>query len=530
MQRKWIEFLAQADPEAAARLEAQTGDAAALAFTPMRFGTGGLRSLLGEGPGLMNRYTVAHASRALAGFAATQAAPRSIGIAYDTRHGSTEFAQVTAAIMLEAGFEVYLAEEALPTPLLSYAVRHLGLGWGVVITASHNPATYNGYKVYDARGVQALPDLTQGVAMAMDTLEACQPCPDLNREHPRLNWLGDALKADYLATLKATLPKPQRPIRVLYTALHGSGASMVSLALAGHELTCIQCTPDSDFGGLPAPNPEDRLVFEQALAEAERLQPELVLATDADSDRVGVLVPWEGRYQALSGNQIGALLADVCIPETATDRDALVTTIVSGALAQRMAAKRGALVYRTLTGFKYIGDVAEALKAQGKRMLLGYEESYGYLTGDMARDKDAVQACALLCALASQGNLYERWLSLCARYGHDAEALLPIELPPAGFRETMARVMAEFRAKASAPLGGLPVSRVVDYAKGMDGLPPEDVLALEGEGWRVLLRPSGTEPKIKCYVMAKDETAAAAQATCDALLKAMRKRLKALGI
>ena len=528
MQNRWIDFLTTQDPEAAAHLAAQTGDRAALAFQPLRFGTGGLRSLLGEGPGLMNRYTVAHATRALASYAAEQDAPRSVAIAFDTRHGSQEFAGVAAAVLLAAGFAVHLADAPLPTPLLSYAVRHLGLGWGIVLTASHNPAAYNGYKVYDGRGVQALPGITRRVAAVMEGLDACQPCPVLDAAHPRLHPMGEALKADYLRALRQTLPAPARPVKILYTALHGSGAAMVPRVLEGHDLTCLQCAPDPEFGGLPAPNPEVPAVFAEALAKAEILEPELILATDADSDRVGVLVRTREGYRALNGNQVGALLADLCIPEPAPEGSALVTTLVSGSLAQRIARARGAQVSLTLTGFKYIGDKAEALSAQGKRMLLGYEESYGYLTGDLARDKDAVQACALLAALASKENLYERWLALCGRYGHDAELLLTVDLPPANHQRMLGAIMDAFRAEAGALLASQGAFRAVDYSRGAEGLPPEDALALEGEDGRVLLRPSGTEPKIKCYVMARGSDADGAQARCQALADIVRSRLRAL--
>jgi len=527
-QAKWVDFLSARDPEAAKRLARQTGDRAALAFQPLRFGTGGLRSLLGEGPGLMNCYTVAHATRALAAHAKAQGAPRSAAIAYDTRHGSAEFAATAAAVLLEAGFEVHLADGPLPTPLLSYAVRYLGLGWGIVLTASHNPPAYNGYKVYDGRGVQALPGITRRIAASMEGLDPCQPSPSLDPAHPRLHRMGEALRADYLSALRQTLPVPERPVKILYTALYGSGAAMVPRALEGHDLTCLQCVPDPDFGGLPAPNPEVPAVFAQALAKAEALKPELVLATDADSDRVGVLVRTKAGYEPLNGNQIGALLADLCIPDPAPEGAALVTTLVSGSLAQRIARARGCRVERTLTGFKYIGDRAEALAGQGGRMLLGYEESYGYLTGDLARDKDAVQACALLAALASQGNLYERWLSLCERYGHDAELLLTLELPPANSRQILETVMEAFRAEAGSMLEGQGTFRAIDYSRGADGLPPEDVLALEGADGRVLLRPSGTEPKIKCYVMAQGKDAPAAQARCEALVRVARARLQAL--
>lgn len=528
IQTRWVDFLSVQDPDAAIRLAAQTGDRAALAFQTMRFGTGGLRSLLGEGPGLMNRYTVAHATRALAAYAAGQDAPHSVAIAYDTRHGSREFAAVAAAVLLDAGFEVHLADGPLPTPLLSYAVRHLKLGWGIVLTASHNPPAYNGYKVYDGRGVQALPGITKRIAEVMEGLDPCQPCPALDASHPRLHWMGGTLREDYLSELRQTLPAPARPVKILYTALHGSGAAMVPQALEGHDLTCIQCTPDPDFGGLPAPNPEVPEVFAEALAKAATLEPELILATDADSDRVGVLVRTCEGYKPLNGNQIGALLADLCVPDPAPEGAVLVTTLVSGSLAQRIVKARGAQISLTLTGFKYIGDKAEALKAQGKRMLFGYEESYGYLTGDLARDKDAVQACALLAALASKENLYERWISLSDRYGHDAELLLTVDLPPADYRQKMATVMDAFRSGAGSMLESQGAFRVIDYSGGVDGLPPENVLALEGENGRVLLRPSGTEPKIKCYVMARGDDADAAQARCQALAGIVRGRLQSL--
>ncbi len=547
--KKWHEYLKGNDLQMLLEMDEQSEQEAMEAFAgKMAFGTGGLRSVLGVGPARMNVYTVARATQGLAQAILKGDAPKTVGIAYDTRKNSDVFAKAAAEVLMGNGIEVTLWQQPVPTPVLSYTVRKLGLGWGIVITASHNPKQYNGYKVYDDRGVQVIPEQAKVIMEEIDTVEFFEN-PSLSLEEGAAKGLlkvPDGVMESFVEELYALLPRTgltaeaAKKLPVVYSGLYGSGAVPVSTMLKKQgfaQLTCIQMEPDSNFGGLYMPNPEDSRVYVQALAEAEKIGAKMLMATDPDCDRVGVQVWHEDKFVALNGNQIGALLIDylyntrkeqgtLCAGET------MVTTIVSGMLGQEIAKAGGIEVQQVLTGFKFIGDKAEGFPAQGKHFFFGYEESYGYLTGNLARDKDAVLAVALVAEMAvyynEQGkNLYEKLLELCDKYGYFVESTISKSVAGLDFMDKIAAIMEKFRDPKLEKMGELKILAVEDYAAGTRtektgevtalDIPKADVLKLFFETGTLAVRPSGTEPNIKFYCSVSGKTLEKANENLEAM-------------
>lgn len=550
---KWREYLRKNDPNMLREMEEQSEQEAVEAFAgKMAFGTGGLRSVLGVGPARMNRYTVARATQGLAQAVLAGDAPKTVAIAYDTRKNSDVFARVAAETLMGNGVRVVLWPQPVPTPLLSYTVRKLGLGWGIVITASHNPKQYNGYKVYDRRGVQVIPEQAKVIMEQIETVEFFQN-PALSLEEGEKRGLlirPDGVMDGFLNELYALLPRTAltaqkaRNLPVVYSGLHGTGAIPVSAMLKRQgfdNLTCIQMNPDSDFGGLYMPNPEDPRVYAEALKAAEKTGAKMLMATDPDCDRVGVQVLHDGGFVALNGNQIGALLIDYLLTTRREQgalqpKETLVTTIVSGMLGQCIAKAGGVDVQQVLTGFKFIGDKAEGFPAQGRHFFFGYEESYGYLTGDLARDKDAVLAVALVSEMAVYYNemgkdLYQRLMELYEQYGYYVESTLSKSVAGLDFMDKIAAIMARFRDPALKKLGDLSILAVEDYAVGTRtektgavtalDVPRADVLKLFFETGTLAVRPSGTEPNIKFYCSVSGRTLQQAQDNLAALRAAL---------
>ena len=550
----WKEYLQANDPQMLEELNAQPEQETMEAFAgKMAFGTGGLRSVLGVGPARMNVYTVARATQGLAQAILKGDAPHTVGIAYDTRKNSDVFARAAAQVLMGNGIQVALWPQPVPTPVLSYTVRKMGLGWGIVITASHNPKQYNGYKVYDRRGVQVIPEQAEVIMKEIDTVEFFKN-PTLSLEEGEKRGLlvrPEGVMDSFLNELYALLPRTALTrekageMPVVYSGLHGTGAQPVSamLKMQGFtNLTTLQMNPDSNFGGLYMPNPEDPRVYAQALEAAEKTGAQMLMATDPDCDRVGVQVLHEGKFVALNGNQIGALLIDYLYNTrkeqgTLKAHETMVTTIVSGMLGQKIAKSNGIDVMQVLTGFKFIGDKAEGFPAQGRHFFFGYEESYGYLTGDLARDKDAVLAVALVAEMAvyyrQQGkNLYQRLMELCQTYGYYVESTISKSVAGLDFMDKIAAIMSKFRDPALEAMGGLHIEAVEDYAVGQRteratgavstlDVPHADVLKLFFEMGTLAVRPSGTEPNIKFYCSVSGRTLEQAQ---DNLAK-MRKAL-----
>lgn len=541
--KRWQKELAARDPEALRELEAQSDEEKLEAFAgKMAFGTGGLRSILGMGPARMNVYTVARATEGLSRVILGSDAPKSVAIAYDTRKNSDVFARAAARVFLGNGIRVVLWPEPVPTPLLSYTVRKLGLGWGVVVTASHNPKQYNGYKVYDRRGVQVIPEQAARITEQMEGVDFFGN-PDLplkaGREAGLLTEPTGVMDA-YCEALGQMLPEADAmggaDLPLVYSGLYGTGAKPVSRmlrALGFSNLTTVQMEPDSDFGGLYMPNPEDARVYAQAIEAAKSAGAKLLLATDPDCDRVGAAVKTAAGCRLITGNEMGVLLLDfVCRMRRANgtmpERPVAVKTIVTTPMAEKVAAHYGVELRNVLTGFKFIGEQIGLLEKAGEagRYIFGFEESYGYLSGSFVRDKDAVNASLLICEMfvwyKSQGKtLADALEALYTQYGFYEAKLLSFTFEgSAGFAH-MTELLDSLRLSPPAELAGEAVRQVIDYDRDETGLPRSNVLRFILDGSEVVVRPSGTEPKLKIYLTAARES----REKSRAMLALLEKRL-----
>lgn len=519
----------------------------------LEFGTGGMRGLMGVGPNRLNIYTI---RKATLGYANTLKAGDRVAIAYDSRHNSRLFAYEAARTLASAGIDVSLFTDLRPTPVLSFAVRHLQCQGGIVITASHNPPAYNGYKVYDEHGCQMVPHQVQHVIDAIDQIEdlfAIDPLPlDELVEQKRITWIDSAVDDAYQAAVLSLQLHPEldkTKLKIVYTPLHGAGLIPVTetLSAAGYTQVSVvseQRDPDPDFTSVSYPNPEDPATFTLAKRLGGELHADLLLATDPDSDRVamGVLND-EGEYTLLTGNQTGALLLYYLLSEK-QQAGTVIDTIVTSNLIRTIAEAYGCEVRSVLTGFKYIGEQIQDLHLHNKPFRFGCEESCGYLIGDFVRDKDAVQAILLL---AEAGAFYQqRGQSLLdvlndiyQRFGYVQDTLLSFEFKGREGLEHITGLMRMFRENPPHEWGGIPVKRMDDYAlkqstdcingeqKPLD-LPKSDVLKYYlADGSWLVLRPSGTEPKIKVYIGTKQKSLEAAQGMIDQLRNDALKRIQA---
>ena len=515
----------------------------------LAFGTGGLRGVLGVGTARMNRYIVARATQGLADYLNANGG-RNVAIAYDSRLCSDEFAHTAACVLAANGITAHLYDRLMPTPMLSFAVRELGCDAGIVVTASHNPAQYNGYKVYGSDGCQ----ITEQAAAAITACIAAVPygaAKETPMEEARARGLVcDVPQRVFDAFIERTLacrvnPTANTPLRLVYTPLHGTGLEPVRAVLdrmAGIERIEVsaQCVPDGHFPTCPKPNPELREALTLGLALAEQEKTDLLIATDPDSDRVGVAVRrHDGSYAVLTGNEVGLLLMQHVLRcrranGTLPERPVVVKTIVTSDLAFAIAADYGVEVRECLTGFKYIGEIIGRLEQAGEaeRFVFGFEESCGYLAGAHVRDKDAVMACMLVAEMAQTAAAQGRTLAdeldaLYARYGCMQNRLLNFDIEGAVPMEAMRAVMAGLREKPVSLLAGSAVTAVKDYAQGANGLPQSDVLSYaSADGRKAIVRPSGTEPKVKVYLSAKAETDEAACAALDAMEREWRARIQ----
>ena len=529
-------------------------------YRDLVFGTGGLRGKLGMGSNRMNAYTVGKATQGLADYLNANFKNPSVALCRDTRHGSEEFVRRAAEVLAGNGIKSYLYERVEPTPALSFVVRELGCSAGVNITASHNPAAYNGYKVYSPDGCQitvAAAAEIQAAIDAVDCFDGVKAVPfDEALAQGLANWTPEGVLDRYIAeTLKSSTHEDCSQLRIVYTPLHGVGLECVSRVLEAIDVAEVvkvkeQCVPDGDFPTCPYPNPEICEALELGLKYCDRVKPDLLLATDPDADRVGIAVPHKGEYKLLSGNEVGQLLLDFLAGKAAEAgadmaHKVACTTVVSAPMADDVARARGLELRRTLTGFKFIGEQVGLLEAEGREgdFLMGFEESYGYLAGTCVRDKDAVVASMLICELAAYWkarglDLYEAMEALYEKHGFWASALLSQAYEgPEGASE-IAAMMAGLREDAPVELGGIAVANVIDYANGADmpvvnptdviqKLPPADVCELRlADGSRAVFRPSGTEPKAKAYVFAKAEGRAEADSKLAALTAAAKRILE----
>lgn len=510
-------------------------------YQDLAFGTGGLRGKLGIGPNRMNSYTVGKATQGLANYLNAHFENPTVALCRDTRHGSEEFVRKAASVLAANGIRSYLYERVEPTPTLSFAVRELDCSAGINITASHNPAAYNGYKVYGPDGCQITINAAKSIQAAIDAVDLF----DSVREMPfdkalsenLIRWTPQSVIDNYIEkTLAQSTGEDCSALKVVYTPLHGVGEECVTRTLkeiSVGELHVVseQAVKDGDFPTCPYPNPEIREALELGLQYCEQLSPDLLLATDPDADRVGIAVSHAGDYELLSGNEVGLLLLDFLAERAETAGSSLskkiaVTTVVSAPMADDLAVAHGFELRRTLTGFKFIGEQIGLLEAENRTgdFLLGFEESYGYLAGTHVRDKDAVVASMLICELAAHWkarglDLYEAMAALYERHGFWASALLSQAYEGPEGATKMATVMTSLRQHTPKSIGDIAVVTSTDYtsevampvvspgSESVQTLPAANVVEFQlAEGSRVIFRPSGTEPKAKAYVFARATT------------------------
>lgn len=553
----WIENVK--DEELLAELKAmkEAGDEEAITdafFQELAFGTAGLRGTLGAGTNRMNIYTVGRATQGFADYLVKHFESPTVAIARDSRNNGELFVKTTAAILAANGVTSYVYPKISPVPTLSWATRYLECSGGICMTASHNPAAYNGYKAYGPDGCQITSEAADAISAAMN---ACDPFRDVKTmdfdeavEQGLVKWIGDeVLDAYYDAVADKSVNNltdeqiANAPLKLVYTPLNGTGLIPVTTVLNKVGVTDItvvpeQRDPDGDFPTCPYPNPEIREAMQKGIDLCQEVKPDLLLATDPDADRVGVACADGDDYTLLTGNEMGVLLLDyICKMRAERGEDlsnkVAVTTIVSSAMVDALAEEYGFELRRCLTGFKYIGDIITGLSDAGEvdRFIFGFEESYGYLSGDHVRDKDAVNASMLICQMAQyyklQGkNLVQAMRALYEKHGFYHNKTVSLSYPGADGAAKTAGIMAGLRAEAPAEIAVAKVEAVVDYATCVNGLPKADVIEFDLEGGnKAIVRPSGTEPKIKLYIFAKGEDAAAADALIDAIEEDGRKLL-----
>ncbi len=547
------------DEELLAELKAmqEAGDEDAITdafFQDLAFGTAGLRGTIGAGTNRMNIYTVGRATQGFADYLNKTFENPTVAIARDSRNKGELFVKTTAAILAANGVTSYVYPKISPVPTLSWATRYLKCSGGICMTASHNPAPYNGYKAYGPDGCQITSEAADAISAAMN---ACDPFKDIKTmdfdaavEQGLVKWIDDeVLDAYYDAVADKSVNNltdeqiANAPLKLVYTPLNGTGLIPVTTVLNKVGITDItvvpeQRDPDGDFPTCPYPNPEIREAMQKGIDLCQEVKPDLLLATDPDADRVGVACADGDDYTLLTGNEMGVLLLDyICKMRAERGEDlsnkVAVTTIVSSAMVDALAAEYGFELRRCLTGFKYIGDIITGLSDAGEvdRFIFGFEESYGYLSGDHVRDKDAVNASMLICQMAQyyklQGkNLVEAMRDLYEKHGYYHNKTVSLSYPGADGAVKMAGIMKSLRDEAPAAIAGSKVEAVVDYATCVNGLPAADVIEFDLEGGnKAIVRPSGTEPKIKLYIFAKGENAAAADALIAAIEEDGRKLL-----
>ena len=558
---RWIANVS--DKELAAELAemkkaADAGDDSAAVdafFQDLAFGTAGLRGTLGAGTNRMNIYTVGRATQGFADYLNANFDNPSVAIARDSRNKGELFVQVTASILAANGIVAHVYPKISPVPTLSFAVRDLGCSGGICMTASHNPAAYNGYKAYGPDGCQITSEAAKAISASIANTDAFSGVKTMGFDEAvasgMVKWIDDAvLERYYDAVLSKSVSSlsaeqvAEAPLKLVYTPLNGTGLIPVTTVLERAGITDItvvpeQREPNGDFPTCPYPNPEIREAMQKGIDLCEEVHPDLLLATDPDADRVGVACKDGDDYALLTGNEMGMLLLDYIARmrsergEDLSDKVA-VTTIVSSAMVDALAAEYGFELRRCLTGFKYIGDIITELSDAGQvdRFIFGFEESYGYLSGDHVRDKDAVNASLLICQMAQDYklrgmNLAQAMRALYEKHGWWLNRTASVSFPGAAGAETMRGIMAKLREQAPSELAGRAVEAVVDYEGGVNGLPSANVVEFDVEGGnKVIVRPSGTEPKIKLYVFATDADRAAADALLDALEAAGRELLK----
>ena len=510
------------------------GDAAAIEdrfYRELEFGTGGLRGILGAGTNRMNAYTVAKATQGYSNYLKQVKSEPPVAIGYDSRIHSDTFAQTAAEVFAGNGIQVYLYPRLMPTPALSFAVRDLHCDGGVVITASHNPAKYNGYKVYGSDGCQITTEAAKAIQQAIDGVD---PFDNVKRvqfdeaiQSGLICYIGEDTVDRYQAAVSTASVLPDgidKNVAIVYTPLNGAGISCVPRCLQEHGFTNItipdeQKNPDGNFPTCPYPNPEVQEALQVGLKWAEQTLSDLLLATDPDCDRVGAAVKDGTGYTLINGNQMGVLLFDfICKMRlqngTMPNKPVAVKTIVTTPMAAKIAAHYGVELIDVLTGFKFIGEQIGLLEKKGEenRYIFGFEESYGYLSGSFVRDKDAVNGSLLICEMftwyKAQGkSLVDVLDELYQMYGYYESKLLSFQFEGADGFNKMQGLMAALRKERPVDIAGLSVERVIDYQQDETGLPKSNVVRFFLQnGAEAVVRPSGTEPKLKVYLTVVENT------------------------
>lgn len=509
---KYNEWLAFADENTKAELESITDEKEIedRFYKDLAFGTGGLRGIMGAGSNRMNRYTVGKAALGLAHYLKSKNDGEiSVAIAYDTRNNSQYFAKVAAGIFASQNIKVNIYKMVVPVPVLSFTTHYLNCTAGVMITASHNPKEYNGYKVYDGKGCQFCTEDAKNAIGFINDITDYSSIPFLE-ESELINYIGENELDAFLAEVKKqSLYEEKSNLKIVYTPLHGTGNIPVRKMLEGMDVTVVkeQELPDGNFSTVRSPNPEEKDALTIAIEKAKEIGADLVLGTDPDCDRVGIAVKDGDDYKLFTGNQTGALLVKFVLTmkkDTLNKKSTLVKTIVTSELGANIGRKFGLQIEETLTGFKYIGDKINKYEQTGEQeFVIGYEESYGYLVGTHARDKDAVVSSMLICQMASwyknQGKtLVDGLNEIYDEYGYFLDYLDSFVLKGKDGAEKIQNLMTSFRNKGTALFDG--IEEVIDFSTGIRDLPKENVLKyIWKDGSWMAVRPSGTEPKIKVY-------------------------------
>lgn len=498
-------------------------------YKDLEFGTGGLRGVMGVGSNCMNKYTVGHATQGLCNYLLkTYPGKRiKVALAHDSRNNSPYFTQITADVFSANGIEVYKFSELRPTPLLSFAIRYLQCDSGVVITASHNPKEYNGYKAYWNDGAQVVPPHDKNIIKEVNAITSFEQVK-FNSDSSKIHTIGPEVEAAYYNEVKKIIPnqdviKKQHNIPLVYTSLHGAGITMVPECLKQIGFTNIQVvaeqkTPDGNFPTISSPNPEERSAMEMVIRKGMEVNATMVMATDPDTDRVGIGVrKSDGEFILLNGNQAFSLMMWFIMKNLKEKKNAYIAkTIVTSELVDTMAKTYGIECYNTLTGFKYIAELMGVLEGK-KNFVAAGEESYGYMAGDFVRDKDAVSACAFFAAMAANAanegkSLYDWLIEMYTEHLYYKEGLINLTKKGQQGEQEIKNLMAKFRNEPPAQINGVNVMRVLDYKTLIEkdlktgkttalNFPASDVIQFYLEdGTKVSVRPSGTEPKIKFYI------------------------------
>lgn len=530
-------------------------------YQDLSFGTAGLRGIIGAGTNRMNIYTVGRASQGLAAYVNSVAQNGKIAIAYDSRIKSDLFAKTAASIFAANGIKVYLYKELMPVPMLSFAIRRLGCDAGVVVTASHNPAKYNGYKAYGPDGSQMGPDAADYVLSIMQKVDYFDGAKTMPFEEAlasgKIEYISDEIISEYFDNVIAQRVEKNADLsklKVIYSPLNGAGNKPVReilkrIGVTGVTVVPEQELPNGNFPTAPYPNPEIRETFNLSLELAKKVNPDILLATDPDCDRVGIAVNVDGEYKLFSGNDVGILLLNYILErktanKTLPKNPVAVKTIVSSELCQKIADDYGCTLINVLTGFKFIGEQITLLaeKNEQDRYIFGFEESYGYLAGSYARDKDGVVASMLICEMAAfyknEGKtLYDVLEEIYKKYGYCYSVQKSFTCEGRSGIERINGIMEDLRSNPPKELDGSPITKINDYGKSVSydmksgkenilTLPKSNVLSFFCEdGSTLIVRPSGTEPKIKIYVGAVGKSSQDGLNKKDNLLSAAQKLL-----